>query len=253
MLTDPVLAGCSSIKHAFFTRRGGVSGGIYASLNCGLGSNDDSASVHENRSRAMAAMALPADALQTVFQVHGTEVMRVEGPSQVRDEADGLVTRNPGVALGILTADCAPVLFAEPNAGVIGAAHAGWRGVLAGVLERTVEGMEALGAVRGCITVAVGPCIGQDSYEVGPDFSAPFEADDAANRQWFSDPNAAGKPHFDLEGFVSQRLGNLGLAAVSVCGADTCADPDRFFSYRRSCLVGEKDYGRALSSIALAP
>ena len=253
MLSNDTLALCGGIKHGFFTRQGGVSKGLYASLNCGPGSNDDAGSVHENRSRAMAAMAMPAEALQTVHQVHGTDVMTVQARGEDRIRADGLVTRSPGIALGILTADCAPVLFADPAAGVIGAAHAGWRGALAGVLGRTIEAMERLGAARARITAAVGPCIGQTSYEVGPDFVAPFEADDEGNRQWFSPPNAAGRPHFDLEGYVAARLEALGLAAVGVTGADTCADPDTFFSYRRSCLEGESDYGRALSSIALAP
>ncbi len=253
MLNSEILARRAGVRHAFFTRAGGVSGGIYAALNCGLGSRDDAASVRENRSRAMAAMALPAGALRTAYQVHGTTVLRVEAPDRDRAEADGLVTAVPGIALGILTADCAPVLFADLDAGVIGAAHAGWRGALAGVLAATVEAMEGLGAARARIAAAVGPCIGQASYEIGPDFAASFEAEDAENRIWFSAPDEAGRPHFDLEGYVASRLEALGLAAVSVTGADTCADSARFFSYRRSCIEGETDYGRALSSIVLAP
>ena len=253
MLSNDTLAGCGGIKHGFFTRAGGVSKGLYASLNCGLGSNDDADAVRENRSLAMAAIALPAGSLLTAYQVHGTDVRTVVAPGEDRGRADGLVTRSAGIALGILTADCAPVLFADPAARVIGAAHAGWRGALAGVLGRTVEAMERLGAARARITAAVGPCIAQASYEVGPDFAAPFEAEDEANRRWFSLPNASGRPHFDLEGYVAARLEALGLAAVAVTGADTCADPETYFSYRRSCLEGESDYGRALSSIVLAP
>ena len=254
-LTSEPLAACAGVGHAFFTRAGGVSRGIYTALNCGLGSGDDAASVRENRSRAMAAMALPADALRTVSQVHGTTVLRAAAreAGRGRAEADGLVASVPGIALGVLTADCAPVLFADPDARVIGAAHAGWRGALAGVLAATVEAMEALGAARARITAAVGPCIGQASYEVGPDFAAPFVADDAGNRQWFSPPNAAGRPRFDLEAYAANRLRALGLAAVSVTGADTCADRARFFSYRRARAEGESDYGRALSCIVLAP
>ncbi len=253
MLTSQTLARRAGIRHGFFTRQGGVSTGIYAALNCGLGSRDDAEAVRENRSRAMAAMALPADALQTAYQVHGTTVLGIEASGPNREEADAMVTDLRGVALGILTADCAPVLFADAGAGVIGAAHAGWRGALAGVLASTVEAMEALGAARARIAAAVGPCIGRASYEVGPDFAAPFAAEDAENKQWFSAPNAAGRPHFDLEGYVASKLDALGLASVSVSGADTCADPARYFSYRRSFIAGEPDYGRALSSIALAP
>ena len=255
MLTCRTLATCAGVRHAFFTRAGGVSGGIYAALNCGLGSRDAAASVRENRCRAMAAMDLPAEALHTLYQVHGTTVLpvRARNPDRCRVAADALVTSVPGVALGILTADCAPVLFADPCAGVIGAAHAGWRGALAGVLAATVEAMEALGAARARIAAAVGPCIGQASYAVGSDFAARFVACDARNREWFSFPDAAGRPHFDLEGYVASRLNALGLAAVSRTGVDTCADPARFFSYRRACIDGESDYGRALSSIVLAP
>ena len=253
MLSSAMLSACAGVRHSFFTRAGGVSGGIYAALNCGLGSKDDAAAVRENRSRAMAALELPADALQTVYQVHGTEVLSIEASSQARAEADALVTGVPGVALGILTADCAPVLLADAHARVIGAAHAGWRGALAGVLDETVAAMERLGAKRARISAAVGPCIGQASYEVGLNFAAPFEAEDVENKRWFSASGPNGRPHFDLESYVATKLEKLELAEISVTGADTCAEPETFFSYRRSCHRGESDYGRALSSIVLAP
>lgn len=254
-LAGAALAGLAGIRHGFFTRAGGVSRGVYASLNCGPGSADDPAAVAENRARAMAALGVPASALRTVRQVHGVDVARAcaadAGPE--RPAADALVAARPGLALGILTADCAPVLFADPEARVVGAAHAGWRGALAGVLARTVEEMERLGARRRRIRAAVGPCIGRLSYEVGPEFPAPFEAADAANRRWFSPPDGSGRRRFDLEGYVQARLAALGLAAVSASGRDTCAEADDFFSYRRSRLTGAPDYGRALSSIVLAP
>ena len=248
--TGAALAGLDGIRHGFFARAGGVSDGVYASLNCGPGSADDPAAVAENRARAMAALGLPAGALYTARQVHGTAALALETADIPRRSGDALATASPGVALGILTADCAPVLFADPGARIVGAAHAGWRGALDGVLAAAVAAMERLGAARGRILAAVGPCIGRTSYEVGPEFRARFEAEDAANARWFAEPRPGARPHFDLEGYVGAKLGALGIARVSVAGADTCAG-SAYFSYRRACLSGEVCYGRALSAIAL--
>jgi hypothetical protein len=240
------------IAHAFFTRVGGVSTGIYASLNCGLGSGDALDAVAENRARVATRLGVAPDALATNNQVHGNTVVTVArvSPRAERPRADAMVTKARGVALGILTADCVPVLFADSDAGIIGAAHAGWRGALGGVLEATVDAMKALGAVRGRIQAGIGPAIAQASYEVGPEFPAPFLAQDPAHRRYFA-PGAAGRFQFDLSGYVRDRLGRLGLGGVAATGGDTCAEPDRFFSYRRTCLEGGRDYGRLLSAIAL--
>jgi hypothetical protein len=241
----------NGIRHGFFTRHGGVSGDIYASLNCGYGSDDDPANVTANRGHAMARLELAAEALATTYQVHGTTVQVVEdaGSPDNREKADAMVSRTPGIALGILTADCAPVLFADPSARVIGAAHAGWRGAFTGVLEETVAAMERLGAHAGDITAGVGPCIAQASYEVGSEFRERFVSAEAGNNAFFDPSN--GRDRFDLEAYVLHRLRRLGLAAVEASRADTCADQDRFFSYRRSCIRGEPDFGRGLSAITL--
>ena len=249
--TSEVMAGVEGVRHGFFGRAGGVSDGDYASLNCGPGSADDPDAVAENRARAMAALGLPADALYTARQVHGTHAIVLRARGNPRWRGDALVTSTPGVALGILTADCAPVLFAEPDTRVLGAAHAGWRGALDGVLGAAVLAMEALGARRERIVAAVGPCIGQASYEVGPEFRDRFEAENEGNSRWFARLRPGERPRFDLEGYVGATLAALGLARVSVSGADTCAQEDRYFSYRRACLRGEAGYGRALSAIAL--
>ncbi|MFO1188477.1 MAG: peptidoglycan editing factor PgeF [Alphaproteobacteria bacterium] len=257
MLTVPALARFHNLRHAFFSREGGVSEGLYASLNCGPGSRDNAAAVAENRRRAMTRLGLGPDALVTVNQVHGTDVVTITDPRPAgrrdRPRADALVTAQPGVALGILTADCAPVLFADAEAGVIGAAHAGWRGALDGVLDATVRHMTDIGAAPGRIIAAIGPCIGQASYEVGPEFIARFVAAQSTNGAFFVPSSRAGHHYFDLAGYVADRLSRLGLARVFNTGADTCADPARFFSYRRSVLTGEPDYGRLLAAIALAP
>jgi purine-nucleoside/S-methyl-5'-thioadenosine phosphorylase / adenosine deaminase len=241
------------IRHAFFTRKGGVSEGLFASLNCGFGSGDAEASVIENRRRAAAALDLAAEQLVTCHQVHSPQVVVVERPwrREDRPRADAMVTRVSGVALGILSADCAPVLFADPAARIVGAAHAGWRGAVGGVLEATVAAMTKLGATPQGISATVGPCIAQASYEVGPEFPAPFLADDAANAAFFVPAPRAGHFLFDLPGYVARRLARLGLARVARTGGDTAAEPERFFSYRRSCLRREPDYGRGLSAIAL--
>lgn len=243
-----------AVRHAFFTRTGGVSEGIFASLNCGFGSSDDPARVAENRDRAMASLGASPERLVTCHQVHSAEVVTVESAWRRDDHprADAMVTRQRGIALGILTADCAPVLFADAQAGVIGAAHAGWRGAVSGVLEATVAAMRTLGAAPERIAAGIGPCIGRRSYEVGPEFPAPFLAKDAKSAAFFEAAPRAGHFLFDLAGYVEARLQRLGLAAIERCGGDTAADGDRFFSYRRSRLQNEPDYGRELSSICLA-
>ena len=250
-LTAEYLSRSSAVRHGFFTRRGGVSEGIYASLNCGNGSGDTADRVAENRRRAMAELGLDPASLLTVYQMHSPEVVTVTGPwSGPTPRADAMVTSRPGVALGILTADCAPVLLADGQAGVIGAAHAGWRGALAGVVEATVAAMEALGAQAERMSAAIGPCIAQASYEVGPEFREPFLAADGANGALFVE-GRNGRPHFDLPGFVGRRLISSGVSQVAVLARDTCAEAEDFFSYRRSCKEGAPDYGRNLSAIAV--
>lgn len=249
--TSEALEAIAGIRHGFFGRAGGVSEGDYASLNCGPGSADEPHAVTENRARAMAALGLPAEALYTARQVHGTDAIVLDARGAPRRQGDALATAAPGIALGILTADCAPVLFADPGARVVGAAHAGWRGALDGVLGAAVAAMEALGAERGRIVSAVGPCIGLASYEVGPEFRARFEADDEDNARWFTRPRPGERPRFDLEGYVGVRLAALGVMQFTVAGADTCAEEELYFSYRRACLREEARYGRALSAIAL--
>ncbi|MBI2239171.1 MAG: peptidoglycan editing factor PgeF [Magnetospirillum gryphiswaldense] len=253
MITLSALNEIIRIRHGFFTREGGVSQGIYESLNCGPGSADAPAAVAENRSRAMAMMDLPASALVTVHQAHTADVVTVTGAGDQagRPIADAMVTTVPGLALGILTADCAPVLLADRKNGIIGAAHAGWKGAVGGVLENTVARMVELGAKPKNIVGAIGPCIGQRSYEVGPDFPAPFLAEIANNSDFFAPSQRDGHYLFDLPGYVSRKLARLGLVEVTRVPADTCRDGARFFSYRRSTLAGEKDYGRQLSVIVL--
>jgi len=255
-ITDPDLAAQGGVRHAFFTRQGGVSEGVYASLNVGYGSGDDRDSIAENRRRALAALDLPPTALNTVYQIHGTTVAVADRnwPPQDSPRADAQVTDRPGIALGILTADCAPVLLAgrkEDGAPVIGAAHAGWRGAVDGVLEAVVAAMAGLGAARATIHAAVGPCIAQESYEVGPEFPVPFLQQDPANERFFRAGRRDGHPMFDLAGYVAGRLAALGIAGAGSIDADTCAEAERFFSYRRTTLAGEPDYGRELSAIVI--
>lgn len=254
-LTSPVLAGHAALRHGFFTRRGGVSEGVYASLNCGAGSRDDPARVAENRDRAMTALGLPGDALATVYQVHSARVVAVDAPfpPAARPQADALVSARPGVALAVLTADCVPVLLADAEARVIGAVHAGWKGALAGVVEAAVAAMVGLGADRSRLEAALGPCIAQESYEVGADFPAPFLALNRADGRHFAPAERAGHYLFDLAGYVQARIEATGIGRVDRVAYDTRARDDLFFSYRRACLAGEVDYGRQLSAIALAP
>lgn len=239
------------MPHGFLGRRGGLSTGELAGLNVGFGSGDDPAVIDRNRALAVAAL-LPDAELATVHQVHSAEAVRVDWPwpRADRPHADAMVTDRPNVLLGILTADCAPVLFADRGAVVVGAAHAGWRGALGGVTDATIAAMERLGARRENIHAAVGPCIGQPSYEVDDAFRARFVADDPGNHRFFA-PGPAGKPHFDLEAYVVHRLVAAGLGEVEALNLDTYADPMRFYSYRRATHRGEADYGRQLSAIAL--
>lgn len=252
-LHSPALDGLAGISHGFFGRAGGVSQGIYAGLNCGQGSDDRPADVAENRARVARAVGVAPDRLVSVHQVHGREAVTVTAPWTDRPRADAMVTTVPGLALGVLAADCTPVLFADPQARVIGAAHAGWRGALAGVTDATVMAMEALGARRDRIRAAIGPTIRGQSYEVGAEFPAPFLADDAGNIRFFRPAARPGHHMFDLPGYLAARLAGLGLAAVDDLEQDTLTQPDRFFSYRRTTLAGEPDYGRQLSAIALVP
>ncbi len=228
-----------------------MSTGVVASLNCGLGSDDDPAAVAENRARARDAVR-PGAALVGVWQVHGRAVATVADPwpDDARPRADALVTDRPGVALAILTADCAPVLLSDAEARVVGAAHAGWKGALAGVTDATVAAMEALGATRARIAAAVGPCIAQASYEVDHAFRDRFAANDPANERFFKD-GRRGHARFDLEGYVVARLSDAGVGRVEALGLDTLARPESYYSYRRAILAGEADYGRQASVIAL--
>lgn len=243
--------GLEGLPHGFLGRRGGVSGGLYASLNVGLGSKDDPAAVDANRARAVAA-ACPGATLVTVHQVHSPAVVTVTEPiaPDRRPPADAMVTDRPGLALGVLTADCAPVLLADVTAGVVGAAHSGWGGALGGVCKATVEAMVALGADRARIAAAVGPCIGRRSYEVGPEFRERFAAADESYDAFFTS-GGGDRFRFDLEGFVAARLAAAGVTRIETLGLDTFALPDRYFSYRRTTHAREPDYGRQLSLIAL--
>ncbi|CAN5280078.1 peptidoglycan editing factor PgeF [soil metagenome] len=240
------------VAHGFFTREGGVSGGIYASLNCGLGSGDDRDHVVANRARVAAALGVAANGLATPHQVHGTDAVAVDAvwePGQ-GPKADALVTRSPGIAIGVGAADCGPVLFADAEARVIGAAHAGWRGALAGVLDATIAAMENLGARRGRTIAVLGPSISQRNYEVGPELVERFVSADAGNARYFIPSTRAGHSMFDLPAYTIDRLSRAGVRATSM---DLCtyAEPARFFSYRRTKHRGEPDYGRLLSAIVL--
>jgi YfiH family protein len=248
VVISPLLDG---MRHGFLGRRGGVSTGLVAGLNVGLGSGDDPAAVAENRRRALAAVA-PGAQLVTVFQVHSPAVVVATAawPDEARPKADALVTDRPGLALGILTADCAPVLFADTEAGVIGAAHAGWKGAIAGVTDATVAAMEGLGARRERIIAVVGPCIGQASYEVDDGFRARFVAAGPDNERLFV-TGRPGHAQFDLPGYVAHRLTGFGVGQVDVLALNTMELADRFYSFRRATLAGEPDYGRQISLIAL--
>lgn len=247
------LADLDGVRHRFFTRRGGVSAGLYSSLNCGYGSGDAPENVRENRRRVAADFALGEADLLTLHQIHSTEVLTVGADrwtSPGAPKADALVTDRPGIALGVMAADCAPVLLADAKAGVIGAAHAGWKGALGGVVQATIDAMERLGARREQIVASVGPCIGPRSYEVGPEFPAPFLAQDGANTAFFRTATRGGHFMFDLPGYLCRRIAAAGVS-VSATGHDTLSGEQDFFSYRRNTLDGVRDYGRGVSAIAL--
>lgn len=239
------------VPHGFFGRRGGVSTGDLASLNTGIGSGDDPLLIARNRAAVRDAV-LPHAALLGVYQVHGTVCAVAEGAWDEADrpEADALVTNRPYLLLGILTADCVPVLFADRHAGVVGAAHAGWKGALGGVTNSTLAAMERLGAERGRIVAAIGPCIGRKSYEVDAGFVTRFCADDPANERFFAD-GRPGHAMFDIAGYVAARLADAGVTRIDMIGHDTCAMADDYFSYRRATLRGENGYGRQLSVIGV--
>ena len=237
------------VAHGFFGRQGGVSDGVYASLNCGPGSGDARDKVIENRRRAMAALGANGELL-TLYQIHSATAVRVTAPWPIGEgpRADAMATKLPGLALGILTADCAPLLLADAKAGVIGAAHAGWKGAQGGIIEAVVAEMEALGAARGHIAAAIGPCISQANYEVGPEFRAAFAQGGA---RFFAAGQRPDHFQFDLEGFVATQLAAAGVARIEKLAACTYARPADFFSFRRATHAGERDYGRQISAIML--
>jgi YfiH family protein len=253
------------VTHAFFTREGGVSAGVYASLNCGLGSHDSAEAVRENRARVAGALGVAADRMITAYQVHGTDVLEITSSGQGitssgrgasadarpgdRPRADAIVCTVPGIAVGVLTADCAPILLADPDAGVVAAVHAGWRGALDGVAEAAVAAMTRHGARPERTVAAVGPCIGFASYEVGPEFPAPFLARSPDDRRYFAAAAREGHFRFDLAGYVAARVAASGVGTVETVDADTRAEAAHFFSYRQACLDGEPDYGRQISAI----
>lgn len=246
ILTSDALA----CRHGFFTRKGGASSGIFAGLNCGTGSSDQTEAVAINRARVTEAMGVASEALVTVHQVHSATAIPVTGPLTIRPEADAMVTATPGVLLGVLTADCQPVLFHDPKAQVIGAAHAGWRGAVDGVLETTLDAMESLGAKRSRISAVIGPTISQAAYEVGPEFLDRFRTEDEDATRFFV--NGKGdRLLFDLPGYGLHRLRQAGVGHAEWTGHCTYRDPDRFFSFRRTTHAGEADYGRLISTIRL--
>jgi YfiH family protein len=252
ILRSTLLSAVEGVSHAFFTRRGGVSRGLYESLNVGLGSGDDSEAVRENRRRAAAALGATPDALATCYQVHSAAVRIAESPwGADRPEGDAVVTAREGLICGALAADCAPVLIADGPARVVAAVHAGWRGALAGVVEAAVSAMVARGGSPRRMVAAVGPCIARDSYEVGADFMAQFTARDDGHRRFFSPGATPEKRQFDLPGFVRDRLAAAGVGSSEWIGRDTCAEEDNFFSNRRAFRRGDADYGRLLSGIVL--
>ena len=254
ILTSPLLAALPGFRHAFFTRHGGVSTGLFASLNLGVGSGDDAAAVAENRRRAAGVFGIGPGAIRTCYQIHSTRVVTADEEKAwagERPRADAVVTRKAGLACGALAADCAPVLLAEPKARVVAAVHAGWRGALDGVVASAVEAMIALGARPARMVAVVGPCIAQASYEVGLEFLEAFVTREAASERFFIPGAAADKRQFDLPGFVLSRLEAAGVGTCESIGRDTCAEEDLFFSNRRAFRRGEGDYGRLMSAIML--
>lgn len=250
-ITHPLLAR-PGLRHGFFTRQGGVSTGLYEGLNTGVGSNDDLAAVAENRRRVAAHLGGTADDIAACYQIHSAVTRVAEaGWKGERPEGDAVVSAVPGVICAVLTADCAPVLLADPEAGVVGAAHAGWKGALGGIIHSTVAAMEALGARPARIAAVVGPCIAQASYEVGADYQARFEHHDAGSGRFFAPGASPDKRLFDLPGYVLWRLEQAGVADAAWTGDDTRTDATRFYSNRRAYLNGEPDFGRLMSAISL--
>jgi len=253
MMIAAQLLALDGIRHGFFTREGGVSGGLYASLNGGVGSNDAAADVAENRARMAAAVGVEPHRLVTAYQIHSPQVVVAETPwpAEARPRADAIVTRMRALAIGVTTADCGPVLLADPDARVIGAAHAGWRGALSGVVEAAVEAMERLGAERRHIRAALGPMIRQPNYEVGPDLIARFAAEDPASHRFFAPAEREGHALFDLAGYIAARLTRAGIRQIEDVGLCTYGDAARFYSFRRTTHRAEPDYGRHVNAIAL--
>lgn len=254
MLTSVYFNCEPSLRHGFFTRTGGVSTGIYESLNCGTGSQDNPKAVAENRRRACTKLKLSPTSLVTLQQVHSADTVTITEPMSITEDslkADSMVTRTPGVALGILTADCAPILFADIPHGVIGAAHAGWKGSLLGIIEKTVSAMQQIGATRKSIIASVGPCIAQASYQVSADFRHPFIGHDPGASLFFQPEIDTGKYLFDLRGYIRTRLTKMGLGTIDSIENDTYSEEELFFSCRRNFHHGQSDYGRVISVIAL--
>jgi polyphenol oxidase len=253
-LESPLLSAIPGLRHAFFSREGGVSEGIYAALNGGIGSHDNPAHVAENRRRMAEQMGVPPSHFLSVHQIHSPDAVIATGPweTATRPKADAIVTRTPGLAIGVTAADCGPILFADPKARVIGAAHAGWKGALTGVVESTVNAMEKLGAERANIVAAIGPLIRQPSYEVGHEFVERFVNADAESSFYFLPAAREGHAMFDLAGFIRKRIEDAGVLVVDDTGIDTYSD-ERFFSYRRSVHRKEADYGRHVHAIVLDP
>ncbi|NNM73517.1 peptidoglycan editing factor PgeF [Enterovirga aerilata] len=251
----PDLSALPGIRHAFFTREGGASAGIYASLNGGVGSADDPRAVAENRARMAAALGVAPDRLVSLHQIHSADIVTVEKPwrPEERPKADGMATRTPGIAIAVASADCGPVLFADAEAGVVGAAHSGWKGAFTGVLEATVARMEELGASRARIVAVLGPTIGPQAYEVGPEFAARFVEADGSYRRFFRPSGREGHAYFDLPAFILHRLEAAAIGKAASLGLCTYTDGTRFYSYRRATHRGEPDYGRLISAIALVP
>jgi YfiH family protein len=253
MLQAPSLSKLKGIRHGFFTRAGGVSQGIYASLNGGVGSNDDPDKVVENLARMAAKLGVSPDRLLSLYQIHSPEVVVAEQPwsRDNRPRADAVVSATPRLAIGVSTADCGPLLFADSHASVIGAAHAGWRGAFTGVIEATVAAMEKLGADRSRIAAALGPTISQPNYEVGPEFVTRFVSADAANARFFQPAERSGHALFDLNGYIGSRIERAGIVNFEDLGLCTYAEPERFYSFRRSTHRNEPDYGRHINAITL--
>lgn len=254
MLQSASLAALADIRHGFFTRTGGVSQGVYASLNGGVGSSDNPEQVAENRARMAQSLGVAPERFLTPYQIHSPEVVVADRPwtAETRPRADAVVTREPGLAIGVSTADCGPLLFADANARVIGAAHAGWRGALTGVIDGTIAAMEKLGADRASIAVTLGPTISQPNYEVGAEFVERFLAADADNARFFKDSFRSGHAMFDLNGYIAARIKRAGVVKFEDLGLCTYADPQLFYSFRRATHLSEPDYGRHINAISLS-